>query len=235
MPISNPGYHLPRIDYDCPVKRIVLVNPNTNMAITGRMVAIARKHLEGGFSLEAATAASGAPLIVNEDQLRVAALAVAAMAPALAATSDGVIVSAFGDPGVDELRKQLTLPVVGIAESAMREAGRGERCFSIITTTPELVHAMTWRAQGLGFGPRLASVQVTAGPLEMLMSDEERLIGALAQAADIAVRRHGAEAVIVGGGPLAAAADRLRRLLSVPVIEPIPTAVRDLQVVLQAG
>jgi Asp/Glu/hydantoin racemase len=67
------------------------------------------------------------------------------------------------------------------------------------------------------------------------MSDEERLIGALAQAADIAVRQHGAEAVIIGGGPLAAAADRLRRLLSVPVIEPIPTAVRDLQVVLQAG
>ena len=213
------------------MKRIVLVNPNTNMAITGRMVAIARKHLEPGFSLEATTAASGAQLIVNEDQLRVAAQAIA---PALAATSDGVIVSAFGDPGVDELRKQLTLPVVGIAESAMREAGRGERCFSIITTTPELVHAMTWRAQGLGFGPRLASVQVTAGPLEMLMSDEERLIGALAQAADIAVRQHGAEAVIIGGGPLAAVADRLRRLLSVPVIEPIQTAVRDLQVVLQA-
>ena len=98
--------------------------------------------------MEGATAASGAQLIVNEDQLRVAALAVAAMAPALAATSDGVIVSAFGDPGVDELRKQLTQPVVGIAESAMREAGRGERCFSIITTTPELVRAMTWRAQG---------------------------------------------------------------------------------------
>jgi Asp/Glu/hydantoin racemase len=78
-------------------------------------------------------------------------------------------------------------------------------------------------------------VQVTAGPLEMLMSDEERLIGALAQTADIVVRQHGAEAVIIGGGPLAAAADCLRRLLSVPVIEPIPTAVRDLQVVLQAG
>ena len=124
MPISNPRYHLPRIDYDCPVKLIVLVNPNTNMAITGRMVAIARKHLEPGFSLEATTAASGAQLIVNEDQLRVAAQAIA---PALAATSDGVIVSAFGDPGVDELRKQLTQPVVGIAESAMREAGRGER------------------------------------------------------------------------------------------------------------
>ena len=98
--------------------------------------------------MEGATAASGAQLIVNEDQLRVAALAVAAMAPALAATSDGVIVSAFGDTGVDELRTQLTQPVVGIAESAMREGGRGERCFSIITTTPELVHAMTRRAQG---------------------------------------------------------------------------------------
>jgi allantoin racemase len=198
------------------------------MAITGRMVAIALKHLEPGFSLEAATAASGAQLIVNEDQLGVAALAVAAMAPALAVTSDGVIVSAFGDPGIDELRKQLTQPV-WIAESAMREAVRGQRRFSVLTTTPELVRAITWRAQGLGFGPRLASVQVADEPLEMLMSHEERLIAALARAADIAVRQDGAEAVIVGGGPLAAAADRLRRLLSVPVVEPTPTAVRDLQ------
>jgi Asp/Glu/Hydantoin racemase len=138
-----------------------------------------------------------------------------------------VIVSAFGGPGIDELRKQLTQPV-WIAESAMRQAVRGQRRFSVLTTTPQLVRAITWRAQGLGFGPRLASVQVADEPLEMLMSHEERLIAALVRAADIAVRQDGAEAVIVGGGPLAAA-DRLRRLLSVPVVESTPTAVRDPQ------
>lgn len=217
------------------MKRIVLVNPNTNTAITDRMVAVARRHLDTGFGLDAITAASGAQLIVNEDQLGVAAQAVAAMAPGLAAVSDGVIVAAFGDPGVDALRRQLAQPVVAIAESAMREAARVARRFSIVTTTPELVRAMTGRARRLGLAARLASVQVTDGPFDMLMSNEERLIGALFQAADIAVRQDGAQAVIIGGGPLATAANRLRCLLSVPVIEPIPTAVRDVQAVLQAG
>jgi Asp/Glu/hydantoin racemase len=221
--------------YDCPVQRIVLVNPNTSTATTDRMVAVARKHLERGFSLEAVTAASGAQLIVNEDQLGVAARAVAALAPGLAATSDGVIISAFGDPGVDELRQRITQPVVGIAESAMREAARGEHRFSIVTTTPELVDAMKRRAQRLGFGCRLASVRVTDGPLDALMTNEAGLIEALFRAADVAIRQDGAQAVIVGGGPLAAVADQLRSLLSVPVVEPIPAAVSGLQAVLQAG
>src|SRR3981081_1747343 len=69
-----------------------------------------------------ATAAFGAPLIVDKDQLRIAAEAVASMAPSLAEGADGVIVSAFGDPGVEGLRQMLSVPVAGLAECAMREA-----------------------------------------------------------------------------------------------------------------
>jgi allantoin racemase len=211
------------------MKRIVLVNPNTNAATTALMVAIARQHLAPGFELEGATATAGAPLITNEDQLSVAAAAVVGMAPSLANTSDGMIVSAFGDPGADALRKLLSIPVAGIAECAMHEAAAGGRRFAVVTTTPALASAIASRAEGLGLGRQLSSIRITDGPPDALMADNMRLVVALERAARLAIDEDRAEAIIIGGGPLAAAAQELRDRFSTPIIEPIPAAVRWLQ------
>ena len=161
------------------MKRIVLVNPNTNPATTARMVAIAQEHIASDFVVEGATAGFGSPLITDEDQLHVAAQAVADMAPTLARIGDAVIVSAFGDPGVDALRRLLSVPVVGIAECAMREAGCDGRRFSVVTTTPALVAAISRRADQLGLGRQFLGVRTTAGPAEDLMKADERLFAAL--------------------------------------------------------
>jgi allantoin racemase len=208
------------------MKRIVLVNPNTNAATTALMVTIARAHLAAGFAMDGATAAAGAALIVDEDQLRVAADAVARMAPSLIATVDGVIVAAFGDPGVEALRAALLVPVAGIAACAMGEAAAGGRRFAVVTTTPALVAAITARAENLGLGRQLAGIRITEGPPQALMADRQRLIAALERAARRAIAEDAAEAIIIGGGPLAAAAQELRSRLPCPVIEPIPAAVR---------
>jgi Asp/Glu/hydantoin racemase len=60
------------------------------------------------------------PLLTNEADLDEAARAVRALGPELAQSADAVIVSAFGDPGADELAALLERPVVGIAEASMR-------------------------------------------------------------------------------------------------------------------
>jgi Asp/Glu/hydantoin racemase len=169
------------------MKRIVLVNPNTNAATTAVMVAIAREHLAPGVKLEGATATIGAPLITNENQLRIAVEAVVAMAPLLAEKSNGVIVSAFGDPGVDPLRGLLSVPVAGIAESAMREAAAGGRRFAIVTTTPALAPAIAVRTERLGLARQLTSIRITDGPLDALMADNIRLVAALSRAARLAI------------------------------------------------
>jgi Asp/Glu/hydantoin racemase len=48
----------------------------------------------------------------------------------------------------------------------------------------------------------------------------------LERIARLAVNDHGAETIIVGGGPLAAAARALRDRLAVRMVEPIPAAMR---------
>jgi Asp/Glu/hydantoin racemase len=211
------------------MKRIVLVNPNTSADATSLMLAIARKHLTAGHSIEGLTAPVGTPLIVDADQLNVAAAAVATMAPILAPRADGVIVSAFGDPGADVLGVLLTVPVAGIAECAMREAAAGGRRFSIVTTTPRLVSAIRSCAERLGLHGQLAGICTTDGPMEALMADHAMLVAALDRAARVAVDRDGVEAVIIGGGPLAAAAECLGKRSSVPIVEPVPAAVRWMQ------
>jgi allantoin racemase len=214
------------------MKRIALVNPNTNAATTALMLAIARQHAIPGCAVEGVTAPSGAALIVSEDQLRMAADGVASMARSFAKQVDGVIVSAFGDPGVEALCKQLSMPVEGIAEPAMREAAALGRRFAIVTTTPGLVRHILATAHRLGFGPQLAAIRTTEAPLEALLRDSERLVDALEHAARLAMEQDAAGAIIVGGGPLAAAAQSLRRRLSVDVVEPIPAAMRRMTSIL---
>jgi Asp/Glu/hydantoin racemase len=58
------------------------------------------------------------------------------------------------------------------------------------------------------------------------MQQPDTLVEALAQACDEAVRHGDAQVVVIGGGPLARAARALRHRVAVPLIEPVPAAVR---------
>ncbi|TYC53033.1 hypothetical protein FMN50_15740 [Rhodobacterales bacterium] len=206
---------------------IALVNPNTSQATTDAMVAIARGALPAA-PVTGFTAPFGAPLISNEEALAVAADAVLSIDYGAVEGLEGVIVAAFGDPGLEALSQKLSVPVVGIAQSGMLAAAEGGRWFSVVTTTPDLVKAIEKRAASYGIGPQLASVRLTDGNLMETMADPELLVSRLAAAIDNAIRLDGAEAILIGGGPLAVAARTLADRVSVPLIEPVPEAARRL-------
>ena len=206
--------------------RLRLINPNTSTATTDAMVMIARDAALVNVSIVGATAPFGVSLITNEDQLAVAAEAVLALVRAPEASAvDGVIVAAFGDPGLIQARAALTCPVTGIAEASMAEAGRNGRAFAVVTTTPELADAISAAAWIYGHGRNCLGIWLTEGDPVALTADAARLQEAL----DAACRRAiaaGAEAVIIGGGPLARAARALAPGMPVPLVEPIPAAIR---------
>jgi len=205
--------------------RIVLINPNTSEATTAAMTAIARAHAPQGVEIVGMTVASGPPLITNEEALSASAIAVLALGKTLEGTCDAVIVSAFGDPGLEALREVLSVPVTGIAEAAFIEAGQGGRHFAVATTTPLLERSIMARAAGYGFGAQCLGVFLTPGDPAVLMADPARLLDALREAGEKAIAA-GAKAVVIGGGPLAEAARAIAHSLSAPLVEPIPAAVR---------
>jgi len=213
------------------MRSLILVNPNTSQSTTAMMVDIALDAADPGVTIEGMTVAFGAPLITHETALAEAARAVAALAPAIRARNpSGVIVSAFGDPGLDVLRAALDCPVTGIAEAAMAEASVDDtgqpRRFSVVTTTPLLAASITDRASRYGHGEIFAGVRLTPGDPATLMADPAAVTEALALACEAAIRIDGAQALVIGGGPLALAARALRPRFVVPIIEPIPAAVR---------
>ncbi len=206
--------------------KLLLANPNTSTKTTEAMLAIAREAAPAGVTIDAVTAKSGEPLIVNPAALAVAAEAVCAVVrERIDNTFHGVIVSAFGDPGLALLRASPHLPVTGIAEASMLEAARHHK-FSIVTTTPELVESIEASARAYGHANALVSVRITKGDPFQLTAHPAALEEALYQACLLALREDNARAIIIGGGPLASAARRLRPRIPVPLIEPVPAAVR---------
>jgi len=208
---------------------MALINPNTDEATTMQMVRIAQRAASVDLDIRGLTAAIGSPLITNETELATACRAVCALADEIAPEIEGVIVSAFGDPGLAALQDKLSIPVVGIGEAGLREGALGNRRFSVVTTTPDLAPSIDRKVITLGLADAYAGVVLTAGDPIELTANPPRLKEALASAILRAMRERRIDAVVIGGGPLADAALALASRFTIPIIEPIPAAVRLLE------
>lgn len=217
---------------------VVIVNPNSSAPTTALLRDVAHAHLglHLDFDLLVWQPEAGPALLATPGDLAASVSriigGVTKIAEALgAARLRGVVVAAIGDPAVASLRDLLDVPVVGIGESAMRLASRGGRSFSIITTTPALagplVDLATATAEpGTFVAIRLVDGSVTQGPLGSCPS--AGLIDRLSTAVERTVAEDCVEAVVIGGGPLAMAARRLRAPQGAAIIEPLPAALDEI-------
>lgn len=190
------------------------------------MVAIAQAVAGDGFDVTGATATRAPPMIVLPAAFAAATAEVVEMALANQAGCDGMIVAAFGDPGLAGIRAHTKTLTVGIAEAAMLEAAEGGRRFGVATTTAALTAQIDARVNDLGLTAQYSATRVTEGDPSLLTADPERLRASLAQVVQTLISRDGADAVIIGGGPLAQAAAVLQPIFSIPIVAPIPAAVR---------
>lgn len=207
-------------------RRILLINPNSNEVTTAMMVAIARSAAADGFDIAGATASRAPTMIVSADALEAAAPEVEEIARARSGECDGIIVAAFGDPGLAGIKVTMKLPAVGVGESSMQEAAQNGRRFGVATTTPLLKAKIDALPDTLGLRSHYTGTRFAEGDPHELMRDPSRLRTALADAVAACVEQDGAEAVIIGGGPLGEAARDLQPIFPVPVIAPITSAVR---------
>lgn len=203
---------------------ILLINPNSSQATSAMMQVIAQRAAGDGLAVAVATATRSPAMIVTEEDLLAAAAEVVEIGMGHAADCAGIVVSAFGDPGLDELRERVDIPVTGICEASMQTAAQGGRSFGVATTTPLLADAIAGRAATLGFAERLTGIRCTAGDPLALSADKAALTAALGEMVEACIG-DGAQAVIIGGGPLGEAAGVLQAHYATPVISPIPCAI----------
>ncbi len=219
--------------------KVLLVNPNSNRATTEMMCKYAQIELPE-FKVIGATAAAGPKMITEGVALgQSRRYVVSAVLKALDENPDiaAVVVAAYGDPGRDMLEDLLDIPVVGIGKSSMMMAADGGRAFGVATSTPGLAAAINAMGQQFKGDADFVGVMLTKSEPTALAADLERQFEELRDAVQACVDR-GAEAVIIGGGPLSEAARRLSKLGIVTIIEPVPSAcsmVRKLLAVRSGG
>lgn len=207
---------------------LLILNPNTSEAVTERL----RDHVAAlgapDLVLHAATATFGARYIADETSFAVAghaALDAYAGHCQRHGQPDAVLVGCFGDPGVCALRELSGLPVVGLAEAAMREAA-GLGRFAIVTGGAAWDPMLRRLARSLGFAGALADVHVVVPTGAQLAADPamaSSLLGKACQQAAI-----GADAVILGGAGLAGMAALLAPQVPVPLIDSVTAGARAL-------
>ena len=206
--------------------RLLLVNPNISPEVTAVMADEARRSASEGTEIVTATARFGALSIENRAEAAIASHAVLDAVAEHGAGMEGVIVSAFGDPGLGAARELFDMPVVGIAEPAFLVAWTLGRRYSIVAMTPRLGTWFRESAEEHGLAGRLASVRaLTDGPTDIARAKDE-LRDRLVVEAVRAVEADGAEVVILGGGPIAGLAREVSDRIPVPAIDGVSCAVR---------
>jgi allantoin racemase len=126
--------------------RLLLINPNTNADTTALMVVRARVAAPPGVTIEGATVREGAPLLVDPTLLAGGARAVERLVADMDLSGfDGLVVAAFGDPGIDAVRSLVDVPVTGIAEALGRRLP-----IRVIEPVPAAVRLAALRAREAG-------------------------------------------------------------------------------------
>lgn len=203
--------------------RILLINPNSAAATTAMMVAIAQASAGERAIIIGATAVRSPPMIVTPAELAAAEAEVVEIGRTLAPAYAGILIAAFGDPGHARLGQSVPCPVIGLAQASMQDAATANRRFAVATVTPALVPSIDARAHDLGLAHLYCGTRVTP----TIPASPAALAEALAEAVTLCIA-DGAEAVIIGGGPLAQAASALQRQCPIPIIAPLPAATQSL-------
>lgn len=211
-----------------PKTRILVVNPNSNPAITRVIEAQACAVASSGTEILAVTAPFGPSSIESRAEAVVAAHAVLTAIARHCRYLDGVAIAAFSDPGLAAARELVTIPVAGIAEASVQAAASAGRCFSLITIGRHMESAIRHQIADYGCAAALLSVEFVEGSVLSLMNDRERFATDTAALAARAVDK-GAEAVVLGGGPFSGMAETLSRTLSVPIFGGIEEAIRRIE------
>jgi allantoin racemase len=210
--------------------RVLLLNANTNPAMTEHVVSVARAYAPD-IAFTGATGRFGSPHIGTRATYVIAAHAALDCYAAQSERFDAVILACFGDPGLGALQDLANVPVFGLAEAACRAAALRRRPFSIVTGGARWVPMLTDYLKALELTDYLASVRAIDVTGSQILADPEGSLDKLAQSCRQAAAQDGATCVILGGAGLVGLAARMTNKVPVPLmdcLEPAIDAVRGM-------
>jgi allantoin racemase len=205
--------------------RLLLVNPNTTASMTAAIGASARAAARSTTEVRAVNPAEGPASIENDDDEH-------RCIPGLldevrrAATGDdppdAYVIACFGDPGLDEVRASVDVPVLGIAQAAMHAAALTAGSFSVVTSMSATV-PRAWELARTYTPAQCLGAYACDIPVLQIDSDAGTIdpIGDLCASA---LARDGSRSIVLGCAAMAKFAAPLTARLGVPVIDGVVAA-----------
>ena len=220
--------------------KLLVINPNISDDVTALIEAEALRSASPGTEIVVRTAGYGVEYIETRFESLIAAGAVAEIVAEYTrdgASVDGVVVAAFGDPGMPALKELTDVPVIGITEAALCAAALQGHRFSIIAISDRIRPWYQDCVERFGLGGRLASIRSINESLNGIASVQQDFKATLLALSQQAITEDGADVVILAGAPLAGLARELRGQIPVPVMDGISAGIRMAEAVvgLQSG
>lgn len=215
--------------------KLLVVNPNINRNVSSLILAEAQRAASSGTDIVMRTAPYGVEYIETRVEAVIAAAAVAEVVAEEHRGVDGVLVAAFGDPGMPALKELVDIPVLGISEAAFCSAILQGAHFSIIAITDRLKLLYRECVERNGLQSRLASIRSLTQPLSSVASVQAEFRSDLVRLAHQAVYEDGADAVVLAGAPLAGLARDVRDEIPVPTIDGISSGIKQCELLISLG
>jgi allantoin racemase len=205
-------------------RRIVVVNPNSNEAVTrGLDAALRPLAFADGPEIVCTTLAEGPYGIETQADVESVAMPLRRLIESDNG-ADAFVVACYSDPGLHVCREGTDRPVFGIAESGVLTALARAETFGVIAVKQRSIRRHVRYLRQMGLTERLAGER----PLEMSVAETASGEGTLDRL--IAVGRElrdedGAGAIVMGCAGMARHRRALEKALGVPVIDPTQAAV----------
>lgn len=206
--------------------RILVVNPNTTVSMTGSIAASARRYASPGTEIVGLTAGYGADGIDSAFESLLSAVAVMDRVSTYPDPFDAVVMAGFGEHGKEGLLELLDVPVVDMAEASAHVAMLLGRSYGVVTTLARSIAAVEDRLRTAGLWDRCSGVRATGLATIETETDPAAALAAVVDQARAAVAQDRAEVICLGCGGLAGLEDAVREGAGVPVVDGVGAAVR---------
>lgn len=204
--------------------KILVINPNTTASMTAKIAVAARAVARPDTEIVATNSQSGPASIQGF-------LDVATCVPGLLdevarhPDVDAIVVACFDDTGVDAVRTLVSVPVLGIGESAYHAASMISTKFSVITTLSRSVPGLENNLMRYGLMQKCARVRATDIPvLKLEEGDPETLLKIRTEIRE-AIEQDKAEAIVLGCAGMADLMAQLSQEFGLPVIDGVSAGI----------
>ena len=206
-------------------KRILIINPNSNVTVTrGIDAAVAPMRCAGRLQIDCTTLEQGPFGIESDDDIRSVLPLVVREISSRNGDYDAFVIACYSDPGLEESRAVSRKPVFGIQESAISLSASYERKFGVLALGRESIQRHIAYVRDMGMQAFHAGERPIDVSVDEAANDPATLEKIVATAREL-IEQDGAETVILGCAGMAAHRRTAQAALGVPVIDPVQAAV----------